>query len=74
MMRRHEAAAVARAVLTSRDRGNYHLEVSRRIRDEFENGRDYHALHGREVRVPAVHDQRPTPTLLDWHNAHRFKR
>jgi hypothetical protein len=31
---------------------DYRLEVSRRIRDEFENGRDYYALHGREARVP----------------------
>ena len=52
---------------------DYRLEVSRRIRDEFENGRDYYALHGREVRVPAGHDERPAPTLLDWHNTHKFK-
>jgi putative restriction endonuclease len=61
------------------DRGNvtitpdYRLEVSRRIRDEFENGRDYYALHGRDVRVPPRHDERPTPILLDWHNTHKFK-
>jgi putative restriction endonuclease len=52
---------------------DYRLEVSRRIRDEFENGRDYYALHGREVRVPAGHDERPAPILLDWHNTHKFK-
>ncbi len=52
---------------------DYRLEVSRRIRDEFENGRDYYALHGRDVRVPAAPDQRPAPILLDWHNTQRFK-
>jgi putative restriction endonuclease len=52
---------------------DYRLEVSRRIRDEFENGRDYYAMHGRDVRVPAGHDERPAPNLLDWHNTHRFK-
>jgi HNH endonuclease len=52
---------------------NYHIEVSRRIRDEFENGRDYYALHGRDVKVPAGHDERPAPILLDWHNTHKFK-
>jgi putative restriction endonuclease len=53
---------------------DYRLEVSRRIRDEFENGRDYYALHGREVRVPAGYGERPAPILLDWHNTHKFKR
>jgi putative restriction endonuclease len=53
---------------------DYRLEVSRRIRDEFENGRDYYALHGRAVRVPAGPDERPAPILLDWHNTHKFKR
>jgi len=52
---------------------DYRLEVSRRIRDEFENGRDYYALHGREVRVPVGSDERPAPILLDWHNTHKFK-
>ena len=26
------------------------FEVSRRIKEEFENGRDYYALHGRSVQ------------------------
>jgi putative restriction endonuclease len=29
-----------------------HLEVSRRIREEFENGHEYYALHGRDLRLP----------------------
>ena len=24
---------------------DYHIEVSRKIREEFENGKDYYALH-----------------------------
>ena len=28
------------------------LRVSRRIREEFENGRDYYALEGSSVRLP----------------------
>ena len=27
----------------------HNLEVSRRTREEFENGRDYYALHGRSI-------------------------
>jgi len=50
----------------------YRLEVSRRIREEYENGRDYYALSGREVRPPRTESACPDPVLLDWHNTHRF--
>jgi len=41
--------------------------VSPRIREEFENGRDYYALDGREVRVPSNPEDRPSNDSLDWH-------
>ena len=44
------------------------LAVSRRIRDDFENGRDYYALQGREVWRPAGPRTRPRDELLRWHN------
>jgi HNH endonuclease len=50
----------------------YRFEVSRRIRDEFENGRDYYALHGRRITVPDPVDRRPDGHFLAWHNEHRF--
>ena len=50
----------------------YRLEVSRRIREEYENGRDYYALNGQALRLPRIETARPDPTLLDWHNRHRF--
>ena len=50
----------------------HHFEVSRRIRDEFENGRDYYAMHGKSVTVPARSHQRPDLNHLRWHNEHRF--
>lgn len=43
------------------------LRVSHRIRDEFENGRDYYGLDGREVRLPRDLHQRPSLEALDWH-------
>ena len=43
------------------------LQVSRRIRDEFENGRDYYALDGREVREPVAPFPAPSRELLEWH-------
>jgi putative restriction endonuclease len=48
------------------------LEVSRRIRDDFENGRHYYALHGEPVREPADPGQRPAPELLRWHNEEAY--
>ena len=50
----------------------YRLEVSRRIREEYENGRDYYALSGRELRPPRITSARPDPVLLGWHNRHRY--
>ena len=47
--------------------------VSRRIREEFENGREYYALHGQRIIPPEQIDQRPDPGALAWHNEHCFK-
>jgi HNH endonuclease len=44
------------------------LEVGRRIREDFENGRDYYALHGRTLRAPVNDQNRPAVEFLRWHN------
>ncbi len=51
---------------------DHHFLVSRRIREEFENGRDYYALHGREIRLPEREIDRPSAEFLRWHNEERF--
>lgn len=51
---------------------DHFFEVSPRIREEFENGRDYYAMHGKSLLVPRRTDLRPDPAVLDWHNRHRF--
>lgn len=51
---------------------NLHFEVSRRIKEEFENGRHYYALHGQEIRPPDVASRRPDAAALAWHNENRF--
>jgi putative restriction endonuclease len=50
-----------------------HFEVSRCIKEEFDNGRDYYALHGQRISVPKEMRQHPDPTALTWHNEHCFK-
>ena len=47
---------------------DHRFEVSRRIREDYENGRDYYALHGRKVAVPADPQLGPDPAALRWHN------
>src|ERR1700734_2628456 len=46
--------------------------VSSRIREEFENGRDYYHLHGRAIRLPHESDNLPSREYLTFHNE-RFR-
>lgn len=50
------------------------FEVSRRLREDYENGRTYYAMQGRNVLVPANEAERPDPALLRWHNEKVFAR
>jgi len=47
---------------------NYHLEVSRRIKEEFDNGKEYYSLHGSEILVPEQAAFKPSAEQLSWHN------
>lgn len=47
---------------------SYRFEVSRRIKEEFENGHEYYALNGREIGLPDDPAARPNPSYLTWHN------
>jgi putative restriction endonuclease len=49
------------------------FEVSRRIKEEFENGREYYAFHGRKLEPPKQRAYLPDPIALDWHNTKVFK-
>lgn len=48
--------------------------VSRRLKDDFANGRSYYPLHGREIRLPERVDEHPSPKWLEWHMGERFRR
>ncbi len=50
-----------------------HFEVSRRIKEEFENGRHYYALHGNPIRPPDDPQRCPDPEALRWHNEHAYR-
>ncbi len=50
------------------------LLVSRKIREDFENGRNYYRLNRTELLLPKNPEQRPSRTNLQWHNDEIFLR
>ena len=49
------------------------VEVSTRIHEQFNNGREYYKYHGRLLLVtPRTAAERPAPDLLRWHNENCF--
>jgi len=53
----------------------YKIEVSRRLKEEFENGRSYYPFHGRPLNhFPEAAQDRPLKELLIWHNENAFRR
>lgn len=52
---------------------DYRFEVSRRIRDEFENGRDYYALQGRRLSIPDEPKMKPSDGYISWHNENVYR-
>jgi putative restriction endonuclease len=50
------------------------LEVSRRLKAEWENGREYYAYHGKELMCrPTDAASFPSGEFLQWHNENTFK-
>jgi putative restriction endonuclease len=49
------------------------FHVSRRIKEEFENGRHYYALDDQLIAAPSSPSWNPDPAALDWHNNERFR-
>jgi putative restriction endonuclease len=53
---------------------DYRLKVSRRIREEFQNGRDYYALDEKRIAIPNQEADRPRLDLLEWHSSEIFRK
>jgi putative restriction endonuclease len=51
---------------------DYHVEVSRRLKEEFDNGKEYYALHGKTILLPQNPASRPSTEQLIWHNEHKY--
>ena len=52
---------------------DYHFEVSHRIREEFENGRDYYALNGATLYIPGKREFMPSKEYIQWHNENVYR-
>jgi putative restriction endonuclease len=51
---------------------DYALEVSDRLRHDYQNGRSYYPLCGTPISMPVLETERPTRDLLAWHNQNIF--
>ena len=50
------------------------VEVSKRIKEEFENGREYYRFHGGDLyNLPANLTNKPEREFVEWHNSNVFK-
>ncbi|SFD42037.1 putative restriction endonuclease [Lentibacillus persicus] len=51
----------------------HQVEVSKRIKADYGNGREYYALHGKKLaEMPDFKKERPSPEFLLWHNENMF--
>ena len=51
----------------------YRIEVSRRIKEEYENGREYYAYHGKPLNfIPKNVSEQPDRKYLIWHNDNKY--
>jgi putative restriction endonuclease len=48
------------------------VEVSGRLRADFQNGQTYYPLHGQKLILPKSRVDRPAAEYLSWHNDNRF--
>jgi putative restriction endonuclease len=49
------------------------IEVSRRIKEDFDNGKEYYAFQGRNLEVvPDLTTERPSREFIAWHNENKF--
>jgi putative restriction endonuclease len=50
------------------------VEVSKRIKEEFENGKEYYRFHGRDLyNLPTNLINKPEKQFVEWHNENVFK-
>ena len=51
----------------------HRLEVSQRLRVDYDNGRTYYPLHGNQLNLPRANAEWPSSDYLGWHNENVFR-
>ena len=52
----------------------YKIEVSNRIKQEYENGKEYYQYHGKILHnIPNKDMNKPNKNYIEWHNSNIFK-
>lgn len=52
---------------------DYHIEVSPKIKEKFQNGKEYYRYHGADLQVlPTRQQDWPDKQYIDWHNTHLY--
>lgn len=51
---------------------DYRLEVSRKVKGDYENGREYYSLQGHDVRQGLDELVWPDPEFVAWHREHKY--
>jgi putative restriction endonuclease len=49
------------------------IEVSHKIKEEFENGKDYYQHHGQIIHFPQKRMDQPSKEILEWHNNNVYR-
>jgi len=49
------------------------LEVSSRLREDYDNGHCYYPMHGQKVSFPTGPENAPAPEFIEWHNEKVFR-
>jgi len=52
---------------------DYNVEISRKMKEEFENGVEYYSIHGKPIHLPKIEQFRPSVQMLEWHNENIFR-
>jgi len=52
---------------------DHRFVVSRRLHDDYENGRTYYEMHGRQIHLPHDTASCPARDFLEWHATERFR-
>ena len=52
---------------------DYHVEVSKKLKDDFDNGEEYLLYHGKNlVKIPENKIDQPSKEFIEWHNENIF--